>query len=537
MATTKKSPRKASSSYKKTKKVYVAIDKATIEYLSDLTSFQSHFANHGKKDDVKKAIIFELGERSITDIANSNEPEKLSKLFDELRVAIDSVDAYSTNFSREVLAEIGKFTNNAESGLAMAKNDIMEVWSAAFSSDYKMQYSPPRWIKEPLYAEKFAPFAEKGERYIYTGYKNQMVINSSVNNKNESSIIVTKSDIEKLVNLDFVPDESSDKSVEEQMKLNFFSVMKGRKSICSVFVPNVRTSYFAADGSRWVSEDGKRKKPTEQEIKDQSIKTYDSITYMSTPAWSISQFQDVISETALSRYRELSKVRQPGLIEFQKTIDKEADLVGIIQSKINKALSDHSLPFESSTRHNMYIPGKDRIVVMEIERFRNPILHYRTFMHELAHSTMHLLDRKINLKSDENLDFHYAIEEIIAETTSFLAVKELESQLIENYDQLQQNWKAYFEEVYRVSTNYIAGYSDDAKFKGAVQKIFDNGDGEMYCRITEISKSILQAQQVLFNGNLLGKEITPELRATKMNENMKRWVKAKERSQESSFEM
>ncbi|EQM48219.1 hypothetical protein D051_1084 [Vibrio parahaemolyticus VPCR-2010] len=537
MATNKKAQSKARSNYKKQKKSYVAIDKSTIEHLSDFTSFQSHFGTHPTKEDMKKSILFEIGEISIIDIANSSEPEKLSKLFDELRSAIESVDAYSTNFSREVLSEIGKFTNNAESGLALAKNDIMEVWSVAFSSDYKRQYNPPKWIKEPLYAEKFAPFMEKGERYIYTGFKNQMVINGAAHNKNESSIIVTKSDIEKLVNQDFVPDENSDKSIDEQMKSNFFAAMKGRNSVCSIFVPNIKTYYFSADGNRWVSNDGKRQKPTEQEIKDQHIRTYDNITYLSTPAWSISQFQDVISEATLAKYRELSEVRQPGLTEFQKTINKESELVSIIQSKIDKALKDHSLVHEPSTRHNMFLPRLDRIAVMEIERFRNPVLHYGTFMHELAHSTMHLLDRKILLKSDENLDFHYAIEEIIAETTSFLSVKQLESQLIEHYGQLPQEWDDYFEQASKGSTNYIASYSEDAKFKGAIQQIFDNSDGEMERRITEISKSILQAQQVLFNGNLFGKEITPELRATKIHENMKRWVKTKDKNKESTLEI
>ncbi|MFS1429046.1 zincin-like metallopeptidase domain-containing protein [Vibrio splendidus] len=528
----RKPAKKGKSSYKKPKKSYVAIDKSTIEYLSDFISFESHFVEHTSVEDLKKKILFEVGERSIMDLANSKEPEKLVQLFDELKSGIEAIDPSESDFTRLVLAQVGERTNNAEAGFAKAKNDIMEVWKVAFDPAAQDAYVPPAWIKEPLYAEKFMPFMDKEERYVYTGYKNQVVINSAVLDANSSSIIVTKKDIESLVNFDFKPDDESTKSIDDQKKSAFFAAMKGKKSLCSVFVPSVREMFFNADGSRWTPGESKRRRPTEEEMKAQGITSFESVTYISTPAWSISQFKENISESALNKYSELCIAREPKLGEIKESMIGQQGLIDIVQARINQHLSDHSIRQETSTRRNFYSVSLDKITVMEKERFVNPVLNYRTFMHELAHSTSHLLDRKLTINGEENQDYHYAIEEILAETASFLAVKNLESDLIKEFGELDSEWKQYFSDASAKSIDYLYSYASDSSFNQVMSEMFKPEDG-VYKRLNEATKNIIQAQQVLFNGTVLGKEITSELRRSKAIENIQRNLPAKEKKESS----
>ncbi len=507
-----------------TKAKAVYIDKNVMDKITDFISLEGSFGNYDSNETFQKKVISLIEDLEITEIANSKDPAKLESKFAELKSEILTADLTLGQSSvGEILKKANSSRNNADAGLSMAKLDIYNIWKQAFQIGNGESTGIATWISEPIYGEKFMPFKEKGERYIYTGYKNQMLITSALEDsmKEASSMIITKNDIQTLVNENFAYDPSSEKTEEQQIKSNFFSALKGKMSLCSIYVPKIYVSYTTASGEKWKDNEGKVRKPSEAEIQTHNLRKSESVTFMSSPVWSISQFKDYLSDDALESYKALSEKRNPTLGRMRANIDQ--DLASIINDKIKQHLEEQNIKYKETTSNSFYKPLSDSMFVVEGDRFSNPIFNYRTFMHELAHSSMHLIGRRVTFEGKDQ-NYHYAVEEIVAETVSYLSVKRLEKELKEEFGgSLPPEWEKNFADSYNKSGHYIDYYEGDSNFGEMIKENIKGFGIKDIGVINETIKNIVLTNQLIYNGNHLGKEITKEYRLDKAKGNLRHW--------------
>lgn len=163
-----------------------------------------------------------------------------------------------------------------------------------------------------------------------------MLLASALEYGTEVNITVTKTDIENIVNENFQPELNSEKTEADQKKSNFFSAIKGKPSISSIYVPKIYEHYYMPDGSRWKSDNPKMKKPTPEQIKSQKISVHENVSYLSTPVWSIEQFKDYLSQEKMEAFEQLKRERMPKSFVEKLTANKSDDaddLAKVIEKK------------------------------------------------------------------------------------------------------------------------------------------------------------------------------------------------------------
>ena len=147
-----------------------------------------------------------------------------------------------------------------------------------------------------------------------------------------------------------------------------------------------------------------------------------------------------------------------------------------------------------------------------------------TLAHELAHSTMHLNNRKISPRGDV---LGYSVEELIAEMTAQVLVSKLHERFQPMIDAGRSDIEAEFQAYYANSTAYLKHYSRDetiqSSFLDCVQTVVteqasaqNDEKNENAKLFTDIMGSVFKAVNQLWE-----EECTPEQRKEALLKNLK----------------
>jgi len=498
---------KSTSSYKKN---YLTPD--LINKVSDVFN-NAVFSQRTWDPEVVKKLTMDAWEQAseklkteCTSAVVNDANEQIQKMFDcPVENWIDSVNE-----------TLNKYRRQSDVGLSRARIDLLRLWHDIAYGE-KRKWDIP-WLRHMTLGEKFMNFYEKDERYVLKGFTNQAILAYAVehSDKDTDSIIIFKGDLEKLLLHDFVKDEDSKKTLDEQRKSHALSKLKGNPSVTSLFVPSMYDVWINQDGSPWRSSSGE-KRPTPEEISSSGLKKGERVTFVSHPVWSMKEIEHLISDDAKSKLSELRSLRSMKSDFILKEEDKDLDL--LIDSLIRQQVKEQSIVVTESGNEAFYRPLKDTIHVPTKEQFVNPIARYATWSHELAHSTKHLLGRK-GLNTFGSMK--YGIEELVAESTAHLMVKDLHEKITNiRGGELPQEWADYFEDYYENAKNYGAGWGTKFDFSKNFEQIQNADNTHKNLQILPtMMNDILNAMQLIKSGLYNDKELSFEIRKTALNENL-----------------
>lgn len=485
---------------------------------------------------VFKAATFEPEEvKSLTMTAWNEAIEKMKadvspSVLKEANAAVEVMfDGEPSLWVVNVNKTLDNYRRQSDVSLSRAKVDMLRMWhDMAYGESRKFDIP---WLRHMSIGEKFTPFMEKGERYIFKGFTNQAILAYSMESKDlgHDNIVLFKGELETLLAHDFVKNKEDTKSTDEQRKSHVFSKLKGIPSLTSLFVPSGYTTWVTQSGQRWVGENGE-KKPSVETIMRENLRAIDNRTFVSHPVWAISAIEHLISPEAVGKLNELRDLRSKKSDFVLKMED--VDLNDIIDNLIEKQISEQKITHYEGGNEAFYRPMDDSIRIPTRDQFVNPIARYATWTHELAHSTKHLLDRPALNKFGSVL---YGIEEVVAESVANLMVKDLHEKMVEKRgSDLPEEWQAFFDDYHKNSTVYGAGWGTKFNFKENFEAIYNTDqDSKGKQIITKMMGDVLSAMMVIKNGAINDLEITPELRASSLTKNIE---KSRERSKESAHE-
>lgn len=481
-----------------------------------------------KVSDVFNALIFK-GETFVPDevklatmTAWNDAIEKMKKDVSPsvIKAAEESVSVMFDGEPYEWVDTVNKtldqYRRQSDVSLSRAKIDMLKMW-------YDMAYNDTRsfdipWLRHMTIGEKFMPFHEKDERYIFKGFTNQSILAYAIEQKDgaHDNIVVFKGELEKLLAHDFKKDPENTKSSDEQSKSHVFSKLKGIPSLTSLFVPSGYTIWVTQAGLRWIGENGE-KKPSAEVIIKENLKSVDNKSFVSHPVWAISAVEHLISKEAVESLSKLREVRSAKSDFVLKSEDE--DLNDIIDRMIATQIEQQKITLHEGGNDAFYKVIEDSIRIPSRDQFTNPVARYATWTHELAHSTKHLLDRQ-GLNKFGSIT--YSIEEVVAESVANLMVRDLHEKMREQRGGLLSNeWEAFYHKYYENASDYGAGWGTKFNFKEHFEQIYstdqDNKGKQM---LSKMMGDVLNAMMVIKNGAINDLEITTELRMQKKEENL-----------------
>lgn len=379
------------------------------------------------------------------------------------------------------------------------ENDIIEFWHAIGNSELQKWKKP--WVYNILEAENASKFLMGEERKVYRGGYNQILIASYTRDydSNKAALILNRTDMSKI----FGVEEFGDTPV----------VKNGIKSIGSIFSPPVEKvvgKYWARpDGSRW---SGETQEPTKAQIDAQNLteKKIKRPVFSTFPVWSAHDIHHLLPDQYKEKLEELVEIRKGKGYEFNPEDQVETLVLNIIDETIKR----QGIESTQGGNRAYYVPALDSMNTPEQHQFVNPIAMYAVTMHELAHSTKHITGR--NAQSKDNKE--YAIEEIVAETTAVMMVKQLENKLSDVIE-TRPDIQLMFQEYYMNAMSYNHGWGEEFQFGELVSRLEAERENDKSL-IKTIMVNIAKAVDTLTNG-----EFTPEQRLEFKNKSFERHAK------------
>jgi hypothetical protein len=420
------------------------------------------------------------------------------------------------------------FRRQSDVALCKAKNDLMFFWlNAAYKNTKDWDVT---WLRRISESEKFMPFYEGQDRYIFNGYVNQMVLAHSIeyyrlaqSRPQAQNVVLFMGDIQKILTEDFIPDKATFENESDQKKAIVTNLMKGKKSLTSVFVRTSQAQYKNADGSFWKSGEDK-KYPSKEDLASGLVQKKEIVSYISNPVWLVDSLLDILTEKAKQKYADILTVRveEKNKVVVYEVPDAELDLDLLIDHAIRCHIQSMAIEVVEGGDRACYFPSLDKINIPVKTDFANPVVRYATTVHEIAHSTKHLAGRKF---SSTFGTIPYAIEEIIAESVSMLSVQDLKERLTEaSGGKLPDQWSKFFEEYYENSKAYNLHWGSKFDFPAMLDQLFDANE-KLKNKKTDVFNNLIEntlsAYKIVKTGLYNNKEITPEIRISKKIENEK----------------
>ena len=338
--------------------------------------------------------------------------------------------------------------------LANAYFDIFTLWEALLdeSADVKQKWHRP-WIVMAYCIEKF----KGGKRSIYQGMTNQLRgARALQDNSKLSGFVVSKKKALEFLSQGHVPDHALNKIPE----------------LCYISAPilqqdNVDTKHF-----------------------------------FSSAIWPVEYFEQYMTSRQLNLLEQLRTRQRNSVLRFEPV---SKTLFEIVRSKMAWQASAHNISIEEDLRSAHYSPSLDKIRLPHYRQYTSEIEYYATWIHELAHSTMKILARDTkHISRDRHTA--YAIEEVIAETCAFLAVKQLETEITAS-GLMNVETEELFLRYYNNSTAYINGWRKGIKepLDAVLRSKFRNQ------LIRTVMKDVYACHITITNGTIFGNAITRNL--------------------------
>ena len=403
----------------------------------------------------------------------------------------------------------------SEAALSKTKRDLFGLWKNIAYGE-KRDWDIP-WIREKKLGEKLAPYVNEGDRYTFKGYMNQLILLYNSHEKSKSNVVLFKGELTELLSHDFVKDDESKLPVEKQKISHAFGKLKGIHSLTSLFVPKGYEMWIGKDGKKWKSEDGKRKTPTPEEIEKKELKKLSNMSFVSQPVWSIDDVKHLFSDEVKQKIDDLTELRKPDHDYIAQKEDMPFD--DFIDEVIKKQIKEQGIEVTEQGSRAFYRVVDDNIQIPVRDDFKNPVFRYATFAHELSHSTMHLTKRDFNGTFGT---VKYAKEEMIAESSASLLVKDLEQQIKEANDgELPEKWQQFFTDYYENATQYGKSWGRKFDFKDMFESIATE-EKKHAGTIDSLIGGTLAAYQTISIGKLDDQDITPEVRQKHKIENIEK---------------
>lgn len=410
-----------------------------------------------------------------------------------------------------------KGPSKAEKASQELQGEILEFWKAIGKSELKSWQKP--WVYNMMLAENAGNYLLGKERYVYKGGYNQFLVAFQARNKETdmAPLVMTGGAIAEMF---FGKQDGVD--AKEKKKFGDTPVVTEHhvKSLGSLFMAPkeyTKTAWVRPDGSRW--SDPKRKYPTKKEVEDQDLKKQTQKTrhFGTFAVWSAEDVKDYLPEEYQQKLDELVELRRGKGYDF----NPEDDIEAFIDQQINDVIERQGIKVTEHGNEAFYVPSQDVIQKPKKEQFINPVVRYAVAMHELAHSTKHITGRLPSSNGDKVL---YAKEEIVAESTAVMMVKQLERQL-EHALPERPDVRAMFNDYYSNAMTYSKGWGSKFDFLEGVQAI-ETSLHEDKSAVKTILVNVAKAVDTLNNG-----EFTPEQRHEFKVKNFERMNPSKAKQQ------
>ena len=177
---------------------------------------------------------------------------------------------------------------------------------------------------------------------------------------------------------------------------------------------------------------------------------------------------------------------------------------------------------------------KDFISVPEKVQFKNPVLRYAVWSHELTHSTKHLLGRRA---ASTFGTIPYAKEELVAETCATLQVRNLEEEMRSlRGGELPEAWESYFEDYYENAVTYSKGWGGKFGFNVLFDQLLDADKKDQKARhLHSLMADVMDAFQLIQTGLHNDKPITADLRKESLEKNFIKLREEKNKNNDSEL--
>ena len=314
-------------------------------------------------------------------------------------------------------------------------------------------------------------------------------------------------------------------------------IFEGIKAHTSLFRPNLRSFWVMPDGSIWkCPADGRKwQSPTKTEKENLGLKKRSTLNkkmpFSVYKVFSIADVYDRLPEDAKGYVDQVVHERQGVGMQVDTTDDFHADIMNTMKAmaqaqgiKVNEGGNGAYYNF---VKDEITIPTSEGLVNKDGSNgsaFTSMVEFASTLAHELAHSTMHLNNRKISPRGDV---LGYSIEELIAEMTAQVVISKLHAKYKPMIEAGRSDIEAEFQDYYANSTAYLKHYSRDetiqSSFLDCVQTVVseqaqaqNENKNENAKLFTDIMGSVFKAVNQLWEG-----ECTPELRKEALLKNLK----------------
>lgn len=387
---------------------------------------------------------------------------------------------------------------NIDKATQEISEEIMEFWKAIGESKLGKWERP--WVYNMMLAENAGKYLLSEERYVYKGGMNQFLVAYAAKDRSDDygALVMTSSDMAKMFfgNQDNLPEGEKRKNLGDTPIVTEGHV----KKMANLFRMGTKNQarWYYPDGSPWF--DKGKKGPDKEEIEKNDLKKKVSqVKYFSPfPVWSADDVKEYLPQAFQEKLDELVEIRRGKGYDF----NPEDDIEAFIDQQINDVIKRQGISVTEHGNEAFYVPSQDVIQKPKKEQFINPVVRYAVTMHELAHSTKHITGRRPSSNGDKVL---YAKEEVVAESTAVLMVKQLERQL-EHVLPERPDLRAMFNDYYSNAMVYSAGWGAKFDFLEGVKEI-ESSFQEDKSAVKVILVDIAKAVDTLNNG-----EYTPEQR-------------------------
>lgn len=451
-----------------------------------------------------KIEIFDLWEKNKGLMSNICYPKPIKEAEEALLLALKSPkDKLFDNVNNVLDAN----RRTSDVAFSKTKRDLLFLWNNIAYSE-KRNWDIP-WLRQTKVGEKFANFEKDESRYIFKGYANQMILLYSNFHKDKESIVLFKKELEDLLIHDFVEDKENKLPLEKQKSIFAMSKLKGISSLTSLFVPSQATTWLNEDGTKWITKTDK-KYPTKEEIEKEKLKKASIMSFSSQPVWSVEDVAHLMSIEVQEKINNLRKIRSPK--NDYELKEEHIDLDIYVDELINKRIKEQAIEVTERGSSAFYIPIQDTISIPLKSDFKNPIVRFATFSHELAHSTKHINER---VASTEFGSVSYAKEELVAESTAHLCVKDLYDDLkkIREDKKLPEEWEKYFDDYFENATQYGKSWGSKFKFSELFETLVLE-DSKSHNIFDKLMDETFGAYQLIKSPLIDNNEITPDIRKT-----------------------
>jgi hypothetical protein len=386
------------------------------------------------------------------------------------------------------------------------EDDILEFWKAIATS--QLPYWNKPWVYRFTDGENAGKYLTTGERYVYTGGFNQFLIASCAKHldPDRGTLILNRTDMATI----FDVKEFGDSPV----------VKNGIKSIGSIYnrpMEKIVASYYQyPSGARW---SGEADKPTKAEIDSLGLtkKSLKTAVYTTFPIWSVNDVYPHLSDAHKEKVDQLIELRNRKGYDFNPNDDFEK----LVDSRIEDLVKRQGITVNRGNEKAFYEPRMDDITLPDKTQFKNPIAYLAVCNHEMAHSTKHFLGR---IPENRSI-LQKSIEEVIAETTAVMMIKDFERSL-KDILPVRPDIQKMFDDYYASAMSYNHMWGEKLDLTHSVQciEIAKKEDkGVIKSTLVQIAKAV----DALKNGSY-----TPEQRLEAKLSNYK-----KAQSQNKSVEL